>query len=1226
MRKLFLLLLISFSSVPGQTLPDCGFRDGRPCNPLDNEFYAGGTLVGCDRGLKVDTRNFWKTSDDICKSGTRDQLTKDSDWVRWAMGQQMMNIARNEPINWFSHITAHNAYNNNADVYPFPNQWYSITSLLNFGIRSIDLDVHWYGNELRVCHGSDSGTGCSTSDRTYGYAIREIADWIDANPGEIVILNFEDRAKDHPNHKVAALKEYFGSKIWKLSDSTAFTGGKDRYPTVAEMLDHRKQVIVVGDYTVGDYVFGVDQNGYGSRHAKNFKASACTSDDTSIQMSPSNLDYWPTLYEGRTFFEDTSDKNNVLNEGDVRSAVNCGVTSVDLDFIGALDQAPVQYYRASPDLRREASVWSWAENDNGGGGAYALFNGSMGRWVSRKRDDGKWAFACAAPRPSDGPRSWSDQKGDRWYITTATGIWNDGVQACLELSRNLGTPLEFAAPRNGYQNQKLWAVVGRNKSVWLNNTIRPVPNPALLPAVLDFIVGEREPSGDQSQTLTIYGPENSEFVVTLHTANSESWIRADVLRGTLLRGKAQINISTLSSFTTRYARGDYAGYIEVTIKLPMKPGETVREEQTNRAPVSLHVKLPSKAVLTFLNFSPLDTSVNFKAQLVTDLHEVFRPTGQVQLRTRITDPETLQPKVVTLASSIVNSGADGVSLPDNEVRFNVNLLPGKNVLGAVYLGDSGYGPSLSNEVVLRGRSIPKLRLSATPEGGETGKTFQLIARAIDPLDGYTVDGSVTFRYYGGAVVGTAPLVDGVAKLTVGPLPPEHYYFNASSEGALYFTGTTSNTIQYTVENPVNITLDSSPSGRFVLVDGVRIKTPYVARWVPFQIHVLSGEDGVLQEGDYRYTFRGWRTNSRTQTYTVPEGPDRVVASFGTEVLLRLEAGAGGKVEALNNLHNNWFSPGDPVFVRATADPGWGFSRFTGDLSGERNPLTFNISKPASVKAEFVQGVDITVRTNYPGLTFQLGGSHSIPYTFKQLPGTLFAVTLNPVQDAGDTRNRFEKWSTGVTTPSLSYTVPTVAGPIEIVAQFRREHLLKTEVSGEGTIAIQVPTVEGYYLDGATVQAAAVPKAGFVFTRWENAATGSSPLASIQMSGPKLLRAVFERAGVPAGADSVLIASVVGKSGEAKLRSWQIQFQQVAGNPPMATQITGVAFQPVAGSCTVAPKVLNPLPVAVGPFVGGKAVAGLAIDFSGCPANTRFAVTIKYGSDGGGTATINNQFQ
>ena len=34
-----------------------------------------------------------------------------------------------------------------------------------------------------MCHGDPStDAGCSAGDRAYGYAIREIADWIDANP------------------------------------------------------------------------------------------------------------------------------------------------------------------------------------------------------------------------------------------------------------------------------------------------------------------------------------------------------------------------------------------------------------------------------------------------------------------------------------------------------------------------------------------------------------------------------------------------------------------------------------------------------------------------------------------------------------------------------------------------------------------------------------------------------------------------------------------------------------------------------------------------------------------------------------------------------------------------------------------------------------------------------------------------------------------------------------
>src|SRR5215831_8412443 len=529
MRKSMLLLLVSFALAPAQTLPSCGFRNTRPCHPFDSEFYRDGTIVGCDRGLVINTRNFWKISDDICDNAFRDQISKDSDWVRWAMAQQMMNIAKNEPVNWYTHITAHNVYNNAADAYPFPNQQYSITSLLNYGIRSLDLDVHYVIGELRVCHGgtSSAALGCSGGDRAYGYAIREIADWLDANPGEVVILNLEDDAPNETTTKTKPLDKYIGGKLWRISDSQSFLGGTSRYPTVAEMLAHGKQAIVLADARVGDDIFGVNVNNYASRHAKNFSPSTCASDGTSIAIQPEGRPlYWPTLYEGRSAFEDSSDQNNLLNEGDVRAAMNCGITSVDLDYIGALDKADVRFVRTSPDLRRESTVWSWTEGDSGSGGNYALFNGATGRWVSHQRDDGKWAFACAEPRTGD-PLTWSDKKGDRWYITSATGIWNDGDQACLAYGRSLGKNLVFAAPRNGYQNQKLWAAAGTNKSVWLNNTIRPIPYPALLPAVLDVVVGEHEPAPDQIRPLTIYGPENSTYKITISTENGASWLQSD---------------------------------------------------------------------------------------------------------------------------------------------------------------------------------------------------------------------------------------------------------------------------------------------------------------------------------------------------------------------------------------------------------------------------------------------------------------------------------------------------------------------------------------------------------------------------------------------------------------------------------------------------------------------------------------------------------------------------
>jgi hypothetical protein len=124
-----------------------------------------------------------------------------------------------------------------------------MTDQLRLGSRHFQLDLHWVNNHLRLCHGMSDNLGCSPFDRLYAYGIKEIGTWLDANPGEIMTIDFEDYAQGHDNYVNDPLATYLGSKILTPAEWPAYNM---RLPTKREMLAAGKQVIVINSSGILD--------------------------------------------------------------------------------------------------------------------------------------------------------------------------------------------------------------------------------------------------------------------------------------------------------------------------------------------------------------------------------------------------------------------------------------------------------------------------------------------------------------------------------------------------------------------------------------------------------------------------------------------------------------------------------------------------------------------------------------------------------------------------------------------------------------------------------------------------------------------------------------------------------------------------------------------------------------------------------------------------------------
>lgn len=172
--------------------------------------------------------------------------------------------------NEWTFLTAHNAHTNKKFGWWYRQQNLGITQLLNYGVRGLMLDVHYYKNNIYLCHGTcstiatvaqksfingiKSWLGFNADYQTLSNALQEIKKWMQRqnNKNEIVTIFLENYVDD-------ALIE----KDLKSIKSTAFTPldlrnfrshNTSQWPTIQELCIMDKRIIVFNEKKSGKII------------------------------------------------------------------------------------------------------------------------------------------------------------------------------------------------------------------------------------------------------------------------------------------------------------------------------------------------------------------------------------------------------------------------------------------------------------------------------------------------------------------------------------------------------------------------------------------------------------------------------------------------------------------------------------------------------------------------------------------------------------------------------------------------------------------------------------------------------------------------------------------------------------------------------------------------------------------------------------------------------------
>ncbi|HPT86530.1 MAG TPA: InlB B-repeat-containing protein [Bacillota bacterium] len=240
----------------------------------------------------------------------------------------------------------------------------------------------------------------------------------------------------------------------------------------------------------------------------------------------------------------------------------------------------------------------------------------------------------------------------------------------------------------------------------------------------------------------------------------------------------------------------------------------------------------------------------------------------------------------------------------------------------------------------------------------------------------------------------------------------------------------------------------------------------------------------------------------------------------TKYKLTIKTEGNGSVEPTAGTHE--YDAGTTVTLTATAAEGFKFTGWSGDLTGSENPATITMNGNKTVTAVFeketpgtpenpdnptpVQKYTLTVQSSEGG-TVELnpaGGTYDA--------GTTVTLTAKP-----NTGYKFSKWEGAASGTSDTVTV-TMDGDKTVKAIFEKEvvtYKLTVNVTGQGSVTVNPDNETRTYESGSKVTVTATPAAGYKFSKWEGAASGSSATVVITMDKNKTVTAVFVE-DVPVG--------------------------------------------------------------------------------------------------------------
>ena len=374
--------------------------------------------------------------------------------LQYALGNDL-------PLRYAPWLGTHNSFNTTTREPTVSgldsNQQLSMTDQLRVDMRSLEVDAHWFRSAAAgggfapvLCHAQSKEQqhfGC-TDEPLLATGLDEIAAWVRAHPGQVVLVYLEDHLETQdptytggPDDGYAAaataVQQAFGDLLYAPGGTGCTPMPLDA--TRNDILAAGKSVMVISSCHAGaGWNASVFDDGERARWET---GPAGYGEDGSCDPARP-----PAAFDGRLLrvFEDSTALTATVDQGRERitpgkaaALQRCAVDITGFDQI------------LPGDGRLAASVWSWAPGEPAASGDCAV-QGSDGRWRAQPCHD-RHAFACRA----------------------ADGTWSvDAVATPYDAASGRCRGAAVAAPRYGYEAVELSAAMKAAgvDTVWLGLT------------------------------------------------------------------------------------------------------------------------------------------------------------------------------------------------------------------------------------------------------------------------------------------------------------------------------------------------------------------------------------------------------------------------------------------------------------------------------------------------------------------------------------------------------------------------------------------------------------------------------------------------------------------------------------------------------------------------------------------------------------------------------------
>lgn len=210
-----------------------------------------------------------------------------------------------------------------------------------------------------------------------------------------------------------------------------------------------------------------------------------------------------------------------------------------------------------------------------------------------------------------------------------------------------------------------------------------------------------------------------------------------------------------------------------------------------------------------------------------------------------------------------------------------------------------------------------------------------------------------------------------------------------------------------------VSLTTNPPGLQLVVDGATVATPYVTAAANTGVQHTISAPATQSNASVRNTFASWSNGAaQTFTFTQTAGQTAFTASYASEYMVTVAAGAGGTVAVAPQSRDNFYASKSAISLVATPATGSCFSGWTGLLAGTPASTSLTVDKPYTITANFGSGT-ASIAESYAYVAGP-GGTLSAPVSATGSCGLSISTNVNWIS--------FPQGTASASSGSLVYSV------------------------------------------------------------------------------------------------------------------------------------------------------------------------------------------------------------